>query len=265
MTLRELEALLTSHGIPDPKTDAVLLISHFFDVSPAMLYAERDKSYDSEAFESAVARRLTREPLQHILGEAYFFGARYRVTRDCLSPRADTETLVEEACRTLPKGALFADLCTGSGCIALAVLSHRPDLTAVAVDVSEGALSIAKENARSLGLAERVEFFPCDLLKDEPPFPMPEYVLSNPPYIRTDVIPTLAPELHYEPSLALDGGGDGLLFYRTFLDRFTPTSFYFEIGYDQKDAVCALGEKKGYASRALRDAGGCDRVIVFEK
>ena len=265
MTLRELEALLASHGIPDPKTDARLLLSHFFAVSPAMLYAERDKSYESEAFESAVSRRLRREPLQHILGEVYFFGERYFVTRDCLSPRADTEVLVEEACRTLPRGARFADLCTGSGCIALAVLSQRPDLTAVAVDVSESALDIAKKNAEALGLSERIEFFLCDLLGDEPPFEMPDYILSNPPYIRTDVIPTLAPELHYEPSLALDGGDDGLLFYRTFLDRFSPARFYFEIGYDQKDAVRALGEEKGYAARALRDAGGCDRVVIFEK
>jgi len=265
MTFSALEALLASHGIPDAKTDARLLLSHFCGVSAAMLYADRARDYQSEALTDAIARRLAREPLQHILGEAYFFGERYFVSRDCLSPRADTELLVEEACRTLPEGALFADLCTGSGCIALALLSARPDLSAIAVDVSEKALAMARKNADALGLSARVEFVCCDLLADGLPFPMPEYILSNPPYIRTDVIPTLAPELAYEPTLALDGGDDGLVFYRTFLDRFAPARFYFEIGFDQKDAVIALGTKKGYYARALRDAGGCDRLVILEK
>lgn len=265
MTFSALEALLASHGIPDAETDARLLLSHFCGVSAAMLYAERNRDYQSEALENAVARRLAREPLQHILGEAYFFGERYFVSRDCLSPRADTELLVEEACRTLPEGALFADLCTGSGCIALSVLSHRPDLTAIAVDVSDAALAIARKNADALGLSARVEFVCCDLLADKLPFPMPEYILSNPPYIRTDVIPTLAPELFYEPSLALDGGEDGLLFYRAFLEKFAPLRFYFEIGFDQKDVVTALGTEKGYTAHTLRDAGGCDRLVILEK
>ena len=265
MTLRELEARLEAHGVPDPKTDARLLISHFCGVSPAMLYADRMRDYASDTLESAVLRRCAREPLQHIMGEAYFYGARFLVSRDCLSPRADTELLVEEACRTLPKDAFFADLCTGSGCIALAVLAERPDLSAIAVDVSDAALQIAKENAKALGLSSRVHFILADLLSDELPFETPEYILSNPPYIETDVIGTLAPELSHEPRLARDGGEDGLVFYRSFLNRFTPKRFYFEIGYDQREAVTALGEAAGYASRSLRDAGGCDRLVVLEK
>ena len=265
MTLRELEEILSLHGIPDPKTDARLLLSHFFGISPAMLYAERGKSYESGAFRQAVARRLAREPLQHILGEVYFYGERYTVSRDCLSPRPDTELLVEDACLTLPKGARFADLCTGSGCIALALLRAREDLTAVAVDVSESALAIARKNAEDAGLSSRVQFVLSDLLRDEPPFDAPEYILSNPPYIQTSVIPTLAPELAFEPVIALDGGEDGLIFYRAMLEKFAPKRFYFEIGYDQKDAVSALGKAKGYRARASRDAGGCDRLVVLEK
>lgn len=265
MTLKELEEQLSLHGIPDPKTDARLLLSHFFDVSPAMLYAERDKSYESEAFRQAVLRRLTREPLQHILGEVCFYGERYTVSRDCLSPRPDTELLVEDACLTLPKGARFADFCTGSGCIALALLRAREDLTAVAVDVSEKALAIARKNAEDLGLSSRVEFVLCDLLRDELPFDAPDYILSNPPYIQTEVIPTLAPELAFEPLIALDGGEDGLVFYRAMLTKFSPKRFYFEIGYDQKNAVTALGSAAGYTARTSRDAGGCDRLVVLEK
>ena len=265
MTFAALEAQLSAHGIPDPKTDARLLIAHFCGVSPAMLYAERDRDYQSPALDAAVARRLLREPLQHILGEAYFFGERYFVSRDCLSPRADTELLVEAACRTLPEGAHFADLCTGSGCIALALLRVRPDLTAIAADVSDEALAIARKNADALGLSARVQFVSCDLLADGLSFPMPEYILSNPPYIKTDVLPTLAPELSYEPSLALDGGEDGLLFYRSFLDRFSPKRFYFEIGFDQREAVTALAEERGYHTRCMQDAGGCDRLVIAEK
>ena len=265
MTLRELEQRFALYGVPDPKTDARLLISHFCDVSPAMLYAERDRNYESRALEDAVARRCRREPLQHIMGEAYFYGARFLVSRDCLSPRADTEVLVEEACRTLPENAFFADFCTGSGCIALSVLKERPDLTAIGVDVSESALAIATENAKALGLSSRVRFYLCDLLSDELPFEAPEYILSNPPYIQSGVIPTLAPELGYEPHIALDGGEDGLIFYRTFLARFSPTRFYFEIGYDQRDSVSALGTEGGYSARCLCDAGGCDRLVVLEK
>lgn len=265
MTLKELEEKLASHGIPDPKTDARLLLSHFFGVSPAMLYAEREKSYEGDVFLKAVERRLKREPLQQILGEVYFYGERFLVSRDCLAPRADTELLVEDAAKTLPKGALFADLCTGSGCIALALLRVRPDLRAIAVDVSENALHIAKANADALGLSSRVRFLAADLLRDELSFDLPDYILSNPPYIRTSVIPSLAPELAYEPSIALDGGEDGLVFYRTFLARFAPKRFYFEIGYDQKDAVSALGKAAGYTPRTARDAGGCDRLVVLEK
>lgn len=265
MTLKELEEKLALGGIPDPKTDARLLLMHFFGVSPAMFYAERDKSYESDALEAAVQRRLRREPLQHILGEVCFYGERYFVSRDCLSPRADTELLVEDACRTLPEGVVFADFCTGSGCIALSVLAHRPDLRAVAVDVSEGALALAKKNAEALGLSSRIRFFKSDLLQDELPFHTPDFILSNPPYIQTDVIDTLAPELAYEPKIALDGGHDGLVFYRTMLDRLSPVRFYFEIGYDQREAVLALGEAKGYTARCARDAGGRDRLVVFEK
>ena len=265
MTLKELEARLAEHGIPDPATDARLLISHLFGVSPALLLAERGRDYKSDALEDAVTRRCARVPLQHILGEVWFYGERYTVSRDCLSPRADTELLVEDACRTLPEGVCFADLCTGSGCIALSVLLHRPDLSAIAVDVSESALAIARSNAEALGLSSRVRFVLCDIIKDELSFPLPDYILSNPPYIRTDVIPTLAPELSYEPRIALDGGDDGLLFYRAMLERFSPRAFYFEIGFDQREAVCALGEEKGYRARASRDAGGCDRLVVLEK
>ena len=198
--------------------------------------------------------------------EAYFFGECYAVCPDCLIPRADTELLVEEALALLPEGARFADFCTGSGCIALSVLLQRPDTQAFAVDISPRALAVAKENAERHALTERVHFFEADLLSDEPlPFPVPDYILSNPPYIQSAVIPTLAPEIAFEPSLALDGGKDGLVFYRTMLARFSPKCFLFEIGFDQGEAVAALGTAAGYLATVKKDAGGCDRLVILQR
>ena len=117
MTQSEIRHRLARAGIEDAACDTRLLLSHFCGMSPAEQLAHPERDYESEALASAVQRREAREPLQHILGEAYFFGERYTVGADCLIPRADTEILVEYACRHLPRGAVFADLCTGSGCI----------------------------------------------------------------------------------------------------------------------------------------------------
>ena len=263
MTYRALVDLFTKADIPTPKTDARLLLAHFFDADAAGILAHPERDYTGDAFSDAVAQRIRRVPLQHILGTADFFGMRFFVSPDCLIPRPDTEILVEEACRLLPTGAHFADLCTGSGCIALSVLAHRPDTTALAVDISPAALAIAKKNADALGLSDRVTFLLADVLSSD--IALPAYILSNPPYIQSEVIPTLAPELAHEPALALDGGSDGLLFYRDMLSRFSPKAFLFEIGYDQGEAISALGKERGYAVRIVRDLGGCDRVALLTK
>ena len=263
MTYRALTDLLAKADIPTPQADARLLLAHFFGVDAANILAHPERDYTGDAFSDAVSRRVRRIPLQHILGTADFFGMRFFVSPDCLIPRPDTEILVEEACRLLPEGAHFADLCTGSGCIALSVLAHRPDTTALAVDVSPAALALARKNADALGLSDRITFLEADVLSSD--IPLPAHILSNPPYIQSEVIQTLAPEIAHEPALALDGGEDGLLFYRDMLARFSPALFLFEIGFDQKDAITALGEERGYAVRVIRDLGGCDRVAILTK
>lgn len=265
MTFAMIKDTLAKAGVDDPACDARLLISHIFGVSPAMQLAFPEKDYESQALTDALARRSAREPLQHILGEAYFCGERFTVSADCLIPRADTELLVEQAAQLLPHGALFADLCTGSGCIAIALLCLRPDLSAIAADISPAALAVAKENAEALGVSDRIRFCKADLLGDTLPFPMPDYLLSNPPYIKEDVLSTLAPELGFEPRIALDGGEDGLIFYRSFLARFHPACFLFEIGFDQGEAVSALGEAAGYRACVRKDLGGRDRVVILTK
>ncbi len=266
MTLAELTRLLAEGGIPDPETDARLLISHLFGVSPAVLYADRDRSYESDALKSAVARRLSREPLQYIIGETAFFEELYEVSPDCLIPRADTELLVEKAISLLPKGARFADLGTGSGCVAISVLAHRGDLSAVAVDISEGALAIALRNARRNGVSERLTPVLSDMRK-----PLAssagniDAILSNPPYIAKAVVDTLESELFFEPRTALDGGVDGLDFYRAILDTHKVSLYLFEIGFDQGADITALAKERGLSCEILKDLGGRDRVAVVQQ
>ena len=219
--------------------------------------------------EALVQRRNTREPLEYILGKAWFFGLCFDVTDDCLIPQADTEIVCEKLIARLKNGARFADICTGSGCIALAALSNTKNTVAVGYDISEAALAIAKQNAKKLGLqdrfsAQRADVFSPDFLDGEEPF---DLIVSNPPYIETAVIETLSPEVQREPHIALDGGTDGLDFYRRLLDV-CPThikkggALLLEIGYDQKEALEALCKAHGFPCEFYRDFGGNDRVCA---
>lgn len=271
MTYRKLCKLLTDVGVEDAAFDATVLMEHYLGIGYYTIHTSPDAEYTSDALEAAIARRCAREPLQYILGEWDFFRQTYTVSPDCLIPRADTEILVEAAIRHLPRGAHFADLCTGSGCIAISTLAERPDTTALAVDKFPEALALAEQNAVRNGVRDRLETACADVLA--PDFRLQEAsldaILCNPPYIRTDVLATLSPEVHAEPRAALDGGEDGLLFYRTVLNTqlhaLKPDGFVlFEIGYDQGEALLELGRKAGFeTARILRDFGKNDRVVVL--
>ncbi len=265
MTLRETAAFLSSQGIPDADTEARLLFSHFSGLSPAALLADRTLSIDLPELQKALALRASREPLAYILGEAPFCNEVYKVTRDCLIPRFDTERLVEAAAELLPLGSHFADLCTGSGCIAISTLCRRPDTTAVGYDLSAGALAVAQENAARNRVADRIELLHADLLSAHLPAGGFDAILANPPYITKEAMEALSPEVQKEPKTALFGGDDGLLFYRHFLQSFPnalkPNGFFlFEIGYDQEAAIRALAEEHQKQIRILYDFGGNARV-----
>jgi release factor glutamine methyltransferase len=224
----------------------------------------REKFPNQIDYEQAVRRLENREPLAYVLGEWYFYDEVYSVSPACLIPRPDTEHLVEELIRRLPKGALFADLCTGSGCIAISTLAHRPDCRAVAVDLSEDALIIAKENAVRNGVFDRIEFRCGDVLRgDVLGCDRFDAIVSNPPYIVTAVIDTLEPEVQREPRMALDGGEDGLDFYRVLLASYPKNVkddgfFLFEIGYDQGASLRSL-----CPCEIKKDYGGNDRVALW--
>ncbi len=270
MVYSELVERLRAAGVESPEREASLLEERYCGGSG--FFADPGRELQGDGLEDAVRRRCAGEPLQYIFGEWYFYNQTYAVSPDCLIPRSDTEILVEAAISMLPKESFFADLCTGSGCIAVSVTAERPDLSCVAVDLSEGALTMAKKNAERNGVADRVKVMRANVLEPEPLFalPRPAAILSNPPYIRTDVIPTLAREVKWEPHMALDGGEDGLIFYRALLELarcwLAEEGFcLFEIGYDQGDALRAMAEEAGFLCEIRRDYGGCDRVAYLRR
>ncbi len=272
MNYREICELLGRAGIENAQAEAGLLLEHFCGVRASELIFRKNEDFCSEELENAVHRRMQREPLQYLLGKWEFFGLPFSVSPDCLIPRPDTELLVELAIKHLPAGAHFADFCTGSGCIVTAVLVSRPDTTAAAVDAFENTLAMARKNCTANGVDERVNLALRDLLQPldgafESKF---DCILSNPPYIPTEVVKNLAPELAHEPQVALDGGADGMRFYCHFLSEsekvLAPGGFWlFEIGYDQEKAICDLASELGFACTVERDLGGNPRVAIVRK
>lgn len=268
MYLSELTRALSEGGIEDAAREARLLFSHVTGTPHASLFG-CDPASDAPALLHLRDRRLRHEPLQYLIGEVGFCRETYRVSPDCLIPRADTELLVEQAIHLLPRGAHFADLCTGSGCIAISTLAARTDCTADAYDIAEKALALAEENAVCNGVSDRLCLLTRDLLRESLDG-VYDAILANPPYIRSAVIPTLAPELAFEPSIALDGGADGLDFYRAILagadSHLSDRGFLlFEIGYDQNDAIRNLATAYGYRADVAIDLNGNPRCAHLKK
>lgn len=224
----------------------------------------------SEA-QSIIARRQNGEPLAYILGNTDFFGLNFIVTPYCLTPRADTEVIVERALDVIGDSkASVLDICTGSGCIGLAIAANSSSVVR-AVDISEGALKTAQKNAERLELLSRVCFEKCDALSkdfenDERKY---DLIVSNPPYIPTKDIEDLSAEVHHEPFGALDGGDDGLVFYKRFISILPKKlndggQIIFEIGYDQEEALRSLCENAGLEHEFFKDYGGNIRGIVIK-
>lgn len=212
------------------------------------------------------------KPLEYITKSACFFGLDFYVDERVLVPRTDTEVIVEKAVEACRSGAKIADICCGSGCIGLSVLKNVDGATADMFDISEGACEVSLENARRLGLSERAnilrqDVFSSDFLSGGEKY---DIIISNPPYIRTEVIKGLSAEVKNEPHIALDGGDDGLAFYRRLLDVCPKAlsdggAIMFEIGYDQAADVTSEAEKRGLGCEIFRDYGGNDRCAIIKK
>lgn len=251
--------------------EALLFIERLCGVSRAvMLMRMHDEAhFDEQLLENMLARRTKGEPAEYILGETVFFNLRIALTRDCLIPRADTEFVCERALSLLPENARAADLCTGSGCIAIALAKHG-GAHVFACDISAGAIKKAKENAAANGVSALTEFAVADVKND---VLTGEYdmIISNPPYIRTGDIAGLGKSIGYEPYIALDGGSDGMDFYRAIL-RYAPShlktdgKIIFEIGYDEKTEIKSLAASFGLGCEVFSDYGGNPRAaVIFRK
>lgn len=266
--LLETAALFRAAGIPDPEVDGALLLSHLTGRAPLSLRLDTDTILADDVLARFLAlreKRLRRVPLQYLTGEASFLGQVFRVDERVLIPRPETEMLVERAVaalagRTSPR---VLDLCCGSGCIGVSVKLARPDAQVTLTDASEGALSVARENARRLGA--QADFRLGDLFAPvEGTF---DAILSNPPYIPAADCLTLQEEVRREPLMALDGGADGLDFYRRIAaeapSRLTDGGvLLMEIGWDQGESVPALLRQAGFAEvRAHEDFQGILRVV----
>jgi release factor glutamine methyltransferase len=275
--LQDARSRFMQAGLDDPAGDARVLVLGLLDLSSLDLATRGDEPVDparAERVAQAVERRLCHEPVHRILGEREFYGLPMRLSAGTLEPRPDTEILVDCMLVHLRHLAIahptihILDLGTGSGAIGLALLHECPNADGVGVDISTDALEAAKENAARNGLTERFQVLQGSWF--EAVNSQFHAIVSNPPYIETSVIPTLAPEVRlFDPPAALDGGTDGLDAYRAIArdaERFLlPDGIVgLEIGYDQRVAVTAIFEEAGFVLiEAARDYGHNDRALVF--
>lgn len=283
---------LEESGIADAAIDCKLLYCYLMNITTTQLILEYQKilpdSLCDEYF-SLLDRRSAGIPLQHITGVQEFMGLEFKVNEHVLIPRQDTETLVEDAMEIIGEASLrgqaflkkrkkdweILDLCCGSGAIGLSLSKLCPGVKAVCADISAEALSVAKENGKKLNVS-KAEFQQGDLLQPfkgrfrKKKFDM---IISNPPYIQSAVIPTLQKEVRdHEPMMALDGGESGLDFYQRIIADAADCLkkegvLMFEIGHDQREAVCGLLEETGDFEQitGLQDLAGRDRIAAAVK
>ena len=263
--------ILQKENIADAKIDAWYLLQMACKIDRNFYYLHEEDELTAEQqseYESTVHKRAEHVPLQYIIGEQEFMGLKFKVNSNVLIPRQDTETLVEEALRVAKPGMRVLDLCTGSGCIIISLAKNVADISCMGSDISKQVLLVAKENAKANEV--EVEWERSDLFENiSGTF---DLIVSNPPYIPTGEIPGLRPEVRdFEPVDALDGKEDGLYFYRIITEKspeyLTSDGYlYFEIGYDQGEAVSAMMRQCGYTQvEVIKDLAGNDRVVKGRK
>jgi len=285
MTIGELltagAAMLAKTGISNSENEAVWILESALDLDRLALHLRKNESVEEPGRSHAIAlftRRAFREPLQYVLGTQEFYGLEFQVTPDVLIPRPETELLVEvvrQECADITK-ALIADIGTGSGCVAIALARALPQATIYAMDRSALALAVAQANAKRHGVQDRVTFSAGNLLDSIQPLGLQgrlDAIVSNPPYIPSADLTALQPEVRlFEPRLALDGGTDGLVFYRSLIREaadFLKSDglLALEIGQGQARHVSGLAQdgENYYNVRTFLDMAGIERVVSARK
>jgi len=261
-------------GVDSPRLTMELLLAHVLKLSRFDLYMQFERPLtepELAQLRDMVKRRAMREPLQYILGEAHFYKRVFEVTPAVLIPRPETELLVEEALRR-GHSLRCLDIGTGSGCIGISIALERPETEVVAIDSSPEALEVARRNAERLG-ARNITFHQTDFFDDEGMRSLGSFdlIVSNPPYIAAADLATLQPEVRdHEPHLALTDGGDGLRFFRRFIDL-SPrilrdeSSFFMEIGYGQGHSLAVMFRKAGFEVDLLTDLDRVERILWAQK
>ncbi len=264
-TIRKVLTWTTQHfekrQVDSPRLTAEILLAHVLKADRVRLYVDLDRPLSKEelaAYRALIERRMGGEPTQYLTGVKEFYNRPFKVDARVLVPRPETELLVEAALHALPKDtpSRALDVCTGSGCIAISLAAERPQASVLATDLSPDACALARENAEALGVGARVTILQGDLFAPVPEDARFSLIVSNPPYIATGEIPTLSAEVRREPSLALDGGSDGLVVLRRVIlgaRRFLRPGGLLAL---------ELGETQGSAVRELLQAAGFEDARV---
>lgn len=271
---KKLSLFLDDGHIEDSLLEARYIIQHILSID----YSEfllRGNDTLSEAVASTAermaSRRVTGEPLQYILGEWDFMGYTFRVGEGVLIPRPETEILCEYVLDKIAgiTAPVVFDLCSGSGCIGISIKKSRPDARVILVEKSDKALAYLRENSQSICSGNEPEIISGDILDLDEFRHLPEAdaIVSNPPYIRSDEIPELQKEVQFEPHMALDGGADGLIFYRCLVSdwsrKLKNTGFMaFECGEDQSDDIVKLFSEINFDSETVCDYNNIQRIII---
>lgn len=275
---KEGAGILEGAGIADASLDAWYLLEYVTGISKAAYFGDPNRVVTEDQVKEYlqyIEKRKDHIPLQHITHEQEFMGYLFYVNEHVLVPRQDTEVLVEEVLERLAPNMRILDMCTGSGCILLSLLKRGeevykiPGLKGVGVDISKEALKVAEKNRENLACpADQVEFLQGDLFEALDPDQKFHMLVSNPPYIKTQVIEELSEEVKFhDPYIALDGREDGLYFYRRIIKDAhkyltKQGQLLFEIGHDQGQEVAELMKEAGFLQvRVKKDLAGLDRVV----
>jgi release factor glutamine methyltransferase len=267
-------------GVPEARREAGSLLAYVLNRDRTFILSHAEDAISdeqAERFRGFLERRAQGEPLQYITANQEFFGLDFEVTKDVLIPRPETELLIETALKLFPRSAdiFFCDVGTGSGCIVVSLLQQLPQARAVALDISPGALAIARRNAARHSVSERVDFIVSDCfaaLSAREPQPSFDLIVSNPPYVEEGAMAGLQREVRdYEPRNALAAGPDGLAIIRRLLleaPNFVKAGGYFllEIGFNQAAAVAqSLDPRIWKLIRIYEDIQGIQRTVALER